>query len=227
MSKRTKYTAAEKYEILMEYEDGVGTINEITTKYEISANAFYDWKYNYSKYSIDGLRESKTCKYYSKELKELAVKEYLSGQFSQREIAKKHGISNNTVLVKWINKYNCHREIKAPTKGMTKSMTNGRTTSWKERIEIALYCIAYSNDYQRAAEFYHVSYQQVYHWVKKYEVGKENSLKDKRGRNKSEEELTLEDRTKLSMKKLEIENERLRAENAFLKKLEELERGRS
>ncbi|NNU76362.1 helix-turn-helix domain-containing protein [Clostridium estertheticum] len=94
-------------------------------------------------------------------------------------------------------------------------MTKGRTTSWKERIEIVLYCIAYSNDYQRTAEFYHVSYQQVYQWVKKYEFGKGNSLKDRRGRKKSEEELTLEDRTKLSIKKLKIENERLRAENAF------------
>ena len=88
MSKRTKYTAEEKYEILMEYEDGVGTVNEITTKHKISANAFYDWKYNYSKYSIEGLKESKTCKRYSKELKELAIKEYLSGQFSQRNCEK-------------------------------------------------------------------------------------------------------------------------------------------
>ncbi|MCB2294490.1 helix-turn-helix domain containing protein [Clostridium algoriphilum] len=118
---------------------------------------------------------------------------------------EKYEISNNTVLVKWINKYNCHRGINATTKGMTQSMTNGRTTSWKERIEIVLYCIAYSNDYQHAAEFYHVSYQQVYRWVKKYESGKEIALKDRRGRNKSEEELTLEDRTKLSMKKLEME----------------------
>jgi transposase len=52
-------------------------------------------------------------------------------------------------------------------------------------------------------------------------------LKDRRGRKKPEEELTLEDRAKLSMKKLKVENERLRAENAFLKKLEELERRRT
>ena len=29
MSKRTKYTAEEKYEILKEYENGIGTIQEI------------------------------------------------------------------------------------------------------------------------------------------------------------------------------------------------------
>ncbi len=38
--------------------------------------------------------------------------------------------------------------------------------------------------------------------------------------------LTPEEKIKLEMKKLERENERLRAENAFLKKLEEIERRR-
>lgn len=106
-------------------------------------------------------------------------------------------------------------------------MTKVRVTTWKERIEIVLCCIADNNDYQHAAEEYKVSYQQVYQWVKKYESGKENALKDRRGRNKYEEELTVEEKIKLSMRKLEVENERLRAENAFLKKLKELERGRS
>lgn len=106
-------------------------------------------------------------------------------------------------------------------------MTKGISTSWREKIEIVLYCIAHNKDYQNAAEVYNVSYQQIYQWVKKYELGGEETLKDRRGRKKTEEELTPEDRINLEMKKLKAENERLRAENAFLKKLEELERGRS
>jgi len=227
MSKRTKYTAEEKYEILEDYENGTGMLHEIVSKYNITASTLRKWKCNYSKNGIDGLRESKTWKRYSKEIKELAVKDYISRQFSQSEIAKKYEISNTSVLQKWINKYNDHRELKATTKGMSQSMINGRVTSWKERIEIALYCIAQNNDYQHACEVYNVSYQQVYLWVKKYKSGEENALKDRRGRKKPEEELTIEDKTKLSIKKLHVENERLRAENAFLKKLEELERGRT
>ena len=46
------------------------------------------------------------------------------------------------------------------------------------------------------------------------------------GRKKAPEELTEADQQKLKMKKMEYEIERLRAENAFLKKLEELERRR-
>ncbi|TCS78633.1 helix-turn-helix protein [Tepidibacillus fermentans] len=81
-------------------------------------------------------------------------------------------------------------------------------------------------NYQMAAETYKISYQQVYQWVKKYEDGGEEALRDRRGRKKEEQELTPEEKMRLEIKKLERENERLRAENEFLKKLEELERRR-
>jgi len=47
---------------------------------------------------------------------------------------------------------------------------------------------------------------------------------DRRGRQKPVEELTDTDRLALDLKRLEKENERLRMENDFLKKLEEIER---
>ena len=105
-------------------------------------------------------------------------------------------------------------------------MTKGRKTTWEERIEIVLYCLENDKNYQKAAEIYEVSYQQVYQWVRKYEDGGDEALRDKRGRKKEEAELSPEEKMKLEMKKLERENERLRAENAFLKKLEEIERRR-
>ncbi len=105
-------------------------------------------------------------------------------------------------------------------------MTKGRTTTWEERIDIVLYCLSQNHDYHKAAEKYQVSYQQVYQWVKKYDAGAEDALKDRRGRNKPAEELSEAEQQRLAMKKLEAENERLRAENTLLKKLEELERRR-
>lgn len=71
-----------------------------------------------------------------------------------------------------------------------------------------------------------MSYQQVYQWVKKYQDSGEGALQDRRGKNKPEEELTEADQQRLTMKKLEYENERLRAEIAFLKKLQEFQRRR-
>lgn len=226
MSKRSKYTLEEKYKILMDYKNGVGSIQEICIKYKISTSTFHEWRYKYEKHGMDGLEESRKYKNYSKELKERALQDYLSGKYSQMEISKKYELTNRTVFKLWINKYNNHREITATPKGMRQSMTKGRTTSLNERIEIVQYCIAQNNDYHKAAETYQVSYNQVYQWVRKYESGGENALQDARGRKKPASDLTPEDRIKLEMKKLEAENERLRAENAFLKKLEELERRR-
>lgn len=209
----------------MEYKNGSRSIQEIHAKYEISVYAFYKWRYNYEKYGVDGLKESETCKKYSRELKEQVVLEYLSGKYSQGELVKKYELTDKSVLKRWINNYNSHREVTAKPKGMRKSMTKGRSTSLRERIEIVQYCIDHKNNYQHTAEMYKVSYQQVYQWVEKYESGGENSLQDTRGK-KNETKLTPEEKMKLEMKRLAAENERLRAENAFLKKLEELERRR-
>ena len=62
--------------------------------------------------------------------------------------------------------------------------------------------------------------------MKKLETAGEMALKDGRGRTKSMEELTEEEKLNLRMKQMEREMERLRAENLFLKKLEEIKRRR-
>ena len=176
----------------------------------------------FEEFGIDGLERSNSWKGF----KEAAVKDYLSGEFSQYEIVRKYGISSRSVLQRWMEKYNSHRDLKDTSKGKTSSMTKGRKTTWNERIQIVLDCLGNGKDYKKTAETYEVSYQQVYQWVKKYENGGEEALKDKRGRKKEEAELSPEEKMKLEMKKLERENERLRAENLFLKKLKEIERRR-
>ncbi|WP_354021846.1 hypothetical protein [Exiguobacterium sp. PvP096] len=64
----------------------------------------------------------------------------------------------------------------------------------------------------------------MYSWVRKFEKDGIDSLIDRRGRQKPVEELTDTERFALELKRLERENERLRMENDFLKKLEEIER---
>jgi transposase len=183
------------------------------------------WRSRYELYGFEGLEIKTHHERYSEELKLQAVQDYLSGKYSQYQIIDKYKIASRTQLTRWINKYNGHSSSLYKNGG-ARAMTKGRSTTWKERIEIVLYCLAQHHDYQNTSEKYQVSYQQVYQWVKKYENGGEDALKDGRGRTKEPEELTEADRQKLAMKKLESENERLRAENALLKKLQELERRR-
>lgn len=106
-------------------------------------------------------------------------------------------------------------------------MTKGRKTTYEERVEIVAFCIANSNDYQKAAEEFQVSYQQVYTWVKKYKELGSDALVDNRGKRKKPEEMNESEKLAAQLKLLEAENKRLKMENAFLKKLDEIERRRS
>lgn len=226
MSKRS-YLPEIKLEILKMWEDGTATLVEIGKRYKVSESTIRKWKYKFDTYGVEGLKECSTWKRYTKELKLLAVSDYMSGLHSLIGVVEKYEISSHSVLQRWIKQYNnSHRELKDTSKGRTRSMTKGRKTTWDERIQIVLDCLGNGKDYQVTAETYQVSYQQVYQWVKKYENGGDEALKDKRGRNKIESELSPEEKIQLEMKRLERENERLRAENLFLKKLEEIERRR-
>ncbi len=221
-----RYSEEFKYEVIFAYEKGDYSIEKICSKYQISTRTLMDWIEKLEKFGEEGLKRSTSWKPYTKELKIAAVNDYLSGNYSKCEIVRNYGISSRSVLQKWINKYNSHRDLEDTVKGRTSSMTKGRKTTWDERKQIVLDCLENGKDYQRTSEIYAISYQQVYQWVKKYENGGDEALKDKRGRKKEEAELTPEEIVQLQIKKLESENERLRAENLFLKKLEEIERRR-
>ena len=162
-------------------------------------------------------------KKYSAELKIQAIEEYLSGKGSLREICKKFEILDKRSLRNWILWYNCHREFK--TRSSTKGeiyMTKGRKTTQEERAEIVAFCIEHNKDYGLTVETHNVSYQQIYTWVRKYEEGGVDKLKDNRGRAKPVEEMTEVEKLKAEMKILEAKNRQLEIENEFIKKLQEL-----
>lgn len=171
-------------------------------------------------------RRSHTNKVYSEELKIQAVEEYLSGKGSQREICRKYGILAKRTLEVWIMWYNGHREFKERSCAKGENyMTKGRKTTQKERTEIVAFCIEHNKDYGLTVETYNVSYQQIYAWVRKYEEGGVDKLKDNRGRTKPAEEMTEVEKLKAEMKILEAKNRQLEIENAFIKKLQELKGG--
>lgn len=218
-----KWSAQEKLAVLRELKSG--GIETTAKKYGIGGTTLLEWRDRYEHYGYMGLEHQPHNRSYSAELKLQAVKDHLFGGLSQRQVILKYKIASRTQLRNWIKKYNSHSSLKTYVGG-TKAMARGRSTTWQERIDIVHYCLAHNHEYQKAANQYQVSYQQVYQWVKKYEAGGEDALQDGRGRKKTSEELSEADRQRLAMKKLEYENERLRAENVFLKKLQEFQRRR-
>jgi len=221
-----KYSVLEKLTILEEVSSGQIGFLAATKKYGVNKTTLMRWQRRYKLYGYEGLESRTRNRNYSAELKLLAVKDYLEGGLSQYQIIDKYKIASTKQLYNWIQKYNCHSSLKA-YKGEANSMTKGRSTTWQERIDIVQYCLTNQHNYHKTAGQFQVSYQQVYQWVKKFEDGGQDALKDGRRRKKAPEELTEADRQKLEMKKMEYEMERLRAENAFLKKLREFQRRRN
>ena len=206
-------------------EEGRHTIKGICSMFSVNDVTLLQWRALYQFGGIEALTRSKKNKVYSKELKQSAVEDYLSGNYSMFDIVAKYGCGL-AVFKNWLKTYTSHSELKDSDKGLSQTMTKGRKTTVEERIEIAKACLANGKNYQETAAQYEVSYQQVYQWVRKFEEHGEQGLADRRGRTKPAEERTPEDELRLKIQQMERENERLRAENLLLKKLEEIERRR-
>ena len=218
------FSKEEKLAIIKFYQEEPYTLNEVAEIFNVHRDTIRDWQKDYLHFGEDGLERLPKQNFYSKEVKLAAVQDYLSGDLSLREVTRKYRLSSRSVLRNWLKKYISHRELIDSGKGMSQTMTKGRKTTVEERIEITKACVANGKNYQETAIQYGVSYQQVYQWVRKFEQDGEEALQDRRGRTKPAEERTPEDELRIKIQQMERENERLRAENLFLKKLEEIER---
>ncbi|MGL9727371.1 transposase [Enterococcus sp. DIV0756] len=225
MSKRSLYSPEEKYYVISEVIDDRRSMNSIAKKHSLSWKTINDWIRKYKDGGLEGLKESNTWKRYDQALKQAAVLAVINKKMSVLEATMFFQISSTSVLRNWISRYTTGEPTKSTSKGcVPKTMKKGRKTTYQERIEIAQYTIANELNYTQAIEKYDVSYQQVYSWVKKYQQHGEEALKDNRGRNRSSEFLTEEERLKLRVKELEARNRHLEMENDFAKKLQEIQR---
>lgn len=224
MSRKTKCSLDEKLKGIKEYLSGEKAVTQICDEMAINKATFYDWLKIYNDIGEANLIVSTKNKYYSDSLKLNAVKDYLAGKDSLRNICSIYEISSPRVLRDWIKKYNGHKTFKSHNKQGERIMTNGRKTTYEERTEIVAFCISNNDDYQATADKFKVSYQQVYAWVRKYEANGYEALMDRRGKRKEAAELTESEKLSAQLKLIEAENRRLKMENDFLKKLKEVER---
>lgn len=222
---KTRINPGEKIAAVQRYLDGKGSQKSIAKTLNIAHASFQQWIRNYESMGPDAFSMTGN-KRYPAALKQTAVQEYLDGMGSQDEICKKYGIRSKSKLQKWIMKYNRHEELKTSGAGGVAIMKKGRKTTYNERIEIVKHCIEHEWNYAAAAEAYQVSYQQVYQWTTKYKSKGVEGLLDRRGRKKPESEMTELEKLRAENKLLRAEKRRAELENAFLKKLDEIERRR-
>ena len=202
------------------------SMNDLAKQLKVHRTAVRQWITRYQAFGSEGLQDSCKNQPYSSTLKEAAVLDYLSGNYSQLELCGKYGIKSTTQLRNWVSKYNGHEKLKSSGTGGIPIMTQGRKTSFEERVEIVQYCIEHQNNYVETAQKYHVSYQQAYSWTTKFETQGVEALQDKRGKRKPLEKMSEFEKLKAENRLLEAKSKRQQMEIDFLKKLEEIERRR-
>lgn len=202
---KAKYTPEKKVEIIEAYKTGIITKTQLKEVYGMNPDTIYKWLPQYEVNGIRAFAKGPGNTSYTREFKIQCVEAYLKGEGSLNEIAAKYNISSNSVLARWIKRYNANEELNDYDPKREVHMADARRkTTLEERKEIVDYCIAHGKDYKATAALYEVSYNQVYMWVKKYLSDGEEGLKDRRGHHKTDDEVD--------------ELERLRRENLRLKR---------
>ena len=223
---KNKLSTEERVKAVESYILGIMGWGEVLRTYAIPKSTFEKWVHRYKCFGNSGLTRPKRNTAYTQETKKQAAEEYLSGKGSLLDICKKYKIHSDSQLRSWIKVYNGHKELRHNRgRGSDIYMTKGRNTTYEERLQIVSYCIEHGNDYTAAVEKYGISYQQIYSWVRKYNENGAEGLVDKRGKRKSESEMTELEKLRAENRLLEARNRRLELECAVLKKLEEIERG--
>jgi Transposase and inactivated derivatives len=220
---KRKISSNDKIFAVLRYLNGKTSQGQIAIEFGISKTSVQQWICNYESMGAAAFTMKNHMKY-SKELRQQAVQDYITGKCSQGHICKLYGIRSKSKLQEWIKQYNSHERLQSSETGGSIIMTKGRKTTFDERVAIVQYCIAHDRNYTQTAEKYKVSYQQARNYTIKYENDGIKALEDNRGKRKSQDELS-------ELEKLRAENKILRAEKDqavmevyFLKKLEEVER---
>ena len=224
MPQRRKVTE-ENIHIIRDCADGKISCAEAAQRCGMAFETMRRWASRYRAEGAVVFLQTQRNSIYSPDLKEAAVKDYLSGEGSLQIICEKYNIRDTKQLRTWIKVYNGHKDFKKQTGGSR--MTKGRETTQAERIAIAKACIDNGKNYGEVAIAYKVSYQQARSWTLKYIEGGKSALEDRRGQRKKDQQ----PRTELEQAQIEIEQlkhklKMLEMENRLLKKLEEIERRR-
>lgn len=221
MGRKAKYTKEQKVRACEDYLNGIKSAQQIATELNMKKRGedlIRSWAKSYRVNGHAIFDNKSTNNRYTKEFKLMVVQEYLKGHGSSLDLAAKYGIPKASTVMNWVNKYNSHRELKDYNPRPEVYMATTLKVNKEKKIEIIKYCIDHNHDYKGTAAFYGGNYAQIYSWVKKYESEGADGLEDRRGKRKSEEQLTDLEKAQQKIAELERINRRQEMELELLKK---------
>ena len=221
---REKVTPEERIGAAKACAEGRMSSREVARRLGVDEAQVREWVFRYKSHGAEAFQKQERNTIYSGELKVQAVREYIAGNLSQREIAAKYGLRSTSQIRDWIKVYNSGRNFEHRMSGGSR-MKQGRETTQEERIAIVRDCLENGSNFGAAAIRYNVSYQQVYTWVKKFKELGEAGLEDRRGKRIVDQEPRTElEKAQIEIAQLKHELYMTKMERDLLKKLKELER---
>lgn len=221
---RLKFSAEKKIEIIKAYQSGEVSKSQLREVYGMSPGEIYRWISKYEAHGDTAFTKKSGNARYSREFKIRCVESVLREEGNVDDIVAKYNISCREVLRSWILCYNANMELKDYDPKREVYMADARRkTTLDERKEIVEYCIAHDKDYKGTAALYNVSYSQVYSWVRKYLSEGEESLVDRRGYHKTDDEVGELEQLRREVQRLQRQLEDEKRTVALLKKVNELE----
>jgi transposase len=152
---------------------------------------------------------------YSSETKLTAVHAYLNGVESFKTIAQKHNVSIS-MLKKWVAKFREH--------GLTAFQQSYTKYSIEFKMDVINYIKETGASTEAASAVFNIpSFSTVWNWLHLFETQEIDALQPKKkGRLSMKKETKKSPLVEGTEEALRAENERLRMENAYLKKLHAL-----
>ena len=101
-----KYSFEFKKKVVLEYINGEGGTQYLSTKYGLGSNSqLRKWLAAYKEFGDEGLKRSRKKENYSFEKKLSVVELYLASELSYQELALREGIYNPSQICKWVKDF--------------------------------------------------------------------------------------------------------------------------
>lgn len=101
-----KYSFEFKKKVVLEYINGEGGTQYLSTKYGLGSNSqIRKWLAAYKEFGDKGLKRSRKKENYSFKKKLSVVELYLASEISYQDLAIQEGITNPSMISNWVNRF--------------------------------------------------------------------------------------------------------------------------
>ena len=100
-----KYSYEFKLKVVQECLNGHESMRSVGRRYGVDDKNIRTWINNYKHFGKDSLRRSRQQQTYTTEFKVHVIESYLSGELSYQQLAIQMGITNPSLITRWVSEY--------------------------------------------------------------------------------------------------------------------------